>query len=227
MRILHCSDFHANTPWFAWLAEAAARFDLVCLSGDLLDLTDMQSINAQLDMVQTSLSRITTPLAICSGNNDAFNSPPAPPCLLHAAWIGKLRRPGLWADGDRFETNGLKVRCLGWNERPPPANGDEVWLSHAPPARAPVAMDASDGDVGDEILGERCRAGKGPGELLSGHQHDPQRWMCRVGQTWCFNPGYDGRALQPNHIILDTTELVAELVSGGRTADIFNLGYPA
>lgn len=223
MRILHCSDFHGNAVWFGWLAKCAANYDLVCLTGDHINLHDLPRINSQLAMVQASLSRITTPLAICSGNNDAYSSPLAPPCLLHAAWIANLRRPSLWVDGDRFETKGLKVRCIGWNAQLPSAYGDEIWLGHAPPARSPVAIDSSGGDAGDEILGERCRAGMGPGGLLSGHQHDPLRWMCRIGRTWCFNPGYNSRSCEPNHIILDTTLLTAELVSGGRSADMTNL----
>jgi predicted phosphodiesterase len=227
MRFLHCSDFHGNQRWFDWLAARAAKFDLVCLTGDHLDLLDTERIDSQVRMVKAALGRIATPLALCSGNNDSFSAPEAPPGLHQAAWLKGLRRAGLWVDGDVFEAGGLRFRCVGWNEQLPSAQGNEVWLSHAPPARAPVAIDSSGADVGGEILGERCRAGTGPGGLLAGHQHDPLRWMCRVGQTWCFNPGYNSRGIEPNHIILDTTEHIVELVRDGRTADKINIGYPA
>jgi len=50
-----------------------------------------------------------------------------------------------------------------------------------------------------------------PGSLvLAGHIHDPKRWCHKLGPAWCFNPGVDFSAKQPNHIVIDTTEGKAE-----------------
>jgi hypothetical protein len=38
MRILHVSDFHFNKRWFDWLATQAPECDLICHTGDFLDL---------------------------------------------------------------------------------------------------------------------------------------------------------------------------------------------
>jgi len=38
MKILHVSDLHFAKSWFEWLFQNAARYDLVCVSGDLFDL---------------------------------------------------------------------------------------------------------------------------------------------------------------------------------------------
>jgi uncharacterized protein len=204
MRILHCSDFHANEVWFDWLVDHAQEYDLVCLTGDLLDVFEISWINLQLRMVKAALRRVTTPLAICSGNHDSFTGPPAPPSLIHATWLEQLRRTGLWIDGDAFHLSGHRFRCIGWNASLPTADPGELWLFHAPPARTPVAFGLDESDAGDEILGEMCWAGNGPAMVLSGHQHNPCRWACRVGRTWCLNPGYNRRASAPNNVVIDT-----------------------
>lgn len=216
MRILHCTDFHGNKAWFDWLAERAGDYDLTCLTGDHLDLLDLNRINAQLSMVSAELGRVCAPLALSSGNNDSFGGPPAPANLQHAAWLTELRRTDVWIDGDGFEVGGMRFRCIGWNAPLPSADADETWLYHAPPARSPVAVDSCAGDVGDEILGELCRAGSGPAMVLSGHQHDPRQWACRVGRTWCLNPGNNRHASVPNHIIIDTLTRTAVLRANDR-----------
>ena len=223
MRILHCSDLHGNRAWFNWLVKAAGNYDLVCVTGDHLDLTDFQSIDTQISMVRTTFEALGSPAALTSGNNDSFNAEGSPLWLLQAKWLTDLRRHGCWVDGDEFEIERLRIRCVGWNARLPSANGDELWLYHAPPARSPASCDSRGRDVGDEILGEMCRAGRGPALVLSGHQHHPQQWACHVGRTWCLNPGQGCDPSVPNHIVIDTLVRTAVLRIGGRdhsTADI-------
>ena len=106
----------------------------------------------------------------------------------------------------------------------PSAEPDEVWLYHAPPARCNAAVDQQGYDSGDEILREMCQANKGPALLLSGHQHEPREWSCRVGLSWCLNPGYTAGAVIPNHIIVDLESRHAELHVGGRPAGVAHLG---
>lgn len=206
------------------MAVQAPQYDVVCLTGDLLDIFAIYQIDDQLRVVTTALRRVTIPLALCSGNHDSFNAPPAPPSLHHAAWLGELRRPGVWVDGDAFELGGIKGRCIAWNAPLPAASGREIWLYHAPPARSPLAINQCGGDSGDEILGEICRAGKGPGLLLCGHQHTPQKWLYRLGRTWCLNPDRSGLASVPNHIIVDATQLSVELIGDHRYAGTIHLG---
>ena len=74
MRVLHCSDIHANDRWFRWLIGESRHFDLVCLSGDILDLNAYRSTEGQLERVMVHLQAIEAPLAICSGNPAALSS---------------------------------------------------------------------------------------------------------------------------------------------------------
>lgn len=211
MRILHCTDFHSKKVWFDWLVDQAPHYDLVCLTGDHLDLFEIHRIDDQLRMVKAALRRITTPLALCSGNHDSFNGPPAPISLLRAVWLNDLRRPGLWSDGDAFMLDGLRLRCIGWDALLPTSVAEEIWLFHAPPASSLVASGSDESEAGDEILDQLCLAGEGPQIVLSGHQHNPRRWACRVGSTWCLNPGHNSHATVPNHIVIDTRAKTASL----------------
>jgi Icc-related predicted phosphoesterase len=38
MKLLLTGDLHYRIHWFRWLIEEAPNFDLVCISGDLLDM---------------------------------------------------------------------------------------------------------------------------------------------------------------------------------------------
>ena len=218
MHILHCSDFHANEGWFGWLADHASDYDLVCLTGDQLDLFSLYRLGDQLSMVKGALGRITTPLALCSGNHDSIGGGRVvDPRLFQAKWLKEIGRAGTWIDGDKFNLSGQNFRCVGWNALLPAATADEIWLYHAPPARSGAAVGIDGNDAGDEILGEMCRAENGPALVLSGHQHNPQRWACRVGRSWCLNPGYKQHAKTPSHIVIDTEALTAVFHTGGRS----------
>lgn len=227
MRILHCSDFHGYEPWFQWLTASSADYDLVCVTGDHLDLADFRSIDTQITMVRTVFERLVSPAAVVSGNGDSFNAEGAPLWLLHAKWLTDLRRPGLWVDGAEFELGGIHFRCVGWNTPIPPANGSEVWLYHAPPSRSPLSIGPSGDDVGDEMLGEMCRAGAGPAMILTGHQHEPRHWLWHPGRTWILNPGRSRHGRVPNHIVIDTVRRTVALHRGDKPIFRVPLGYPA
>jgi Icc-related predicted phosphoesterase len=227
MRILHCTDMHAHEAWFDWVVDHAADYDLVCLTGDLLDLLDLEHIERQLFMIRTALERVTTRLAICSGNNDSFSGPGVPASLLHAAWLSELRHPGLHVDGDVFVMGGLQFHCIGWNAPLPAAAGDEIWLYHAPPSRSPLAIGPSGDNVGDEMLDEICRADQGPALALTGHQHTPRHWLWLLGRTWTLNPGRGHDPHVPNHIVIDTSRRTVTFHRSGEPAVRVPLGYPA
>jgi Icc-related predicted phosphoesterase len=81
MKILITSDFHFRKKWFEWLTQEAPKYDLVCLSGDLLNLFD--KITPRIDQIQwvvqtwkPQFAATKTLLAISSGNHD-FNDEPA------------------------------------------------------------------------------------------------------------------------------------------------------
>lgn len=217
MRLLHCADLHGNDRWFDWLIKESPRFDLVCIAGDLLDVSPCRPIGDQLEMVPAYLRKVMVPLAICSGNHDCLAGGGAR--LEHAAWLQELRGPGVWVDGDQFELGGFGFRCIPWMSQELVAGVEEIWVVHSPPDQTRTGIVRGGADFGDFALGELCRSGLGPRLALSGHVHDPQAWHARVGRTWSLNPGYQERGNVPRHIEVELDRSRAFWHGGNDTED--------
>lgn len=194
MQILHASDLHSVTAWFDWLVRVAPLYDLVCLSGDLLDRGAAQRIDRQVKTVSGLLNSIRTPIAICSGNHCCDEE--------GGAWLQALRRKNLWVDGDRFLLGGHSFYCHPWNEPIPRANGAEIWVIHCPPAGSMTAVTANGEDRGDFEFAEVCASGNGPRLAFCGHVHHPKAWHARLGATLVFNPGIVSMDI-PAHVVAD------------------------
>lgn len=221
MRLLHCTDFHGRADWYEWLIRESPRYDLVCLTGDLLDLNPYRSMVGQVEMVTAYLGRIGTPLAVCSGNHDSLAGDDLR--LQHARWMQELRRKDVWVDGDRFEVGGFRFRCIPWLSQAVKAAPDEIWLIHSPPDRSRTGIARGGVDFGDGTFGDQCRAGDGPRLALSGHVHDPQSWWVRSGCTWSLNPGVAEDEASPRHIAIDLGRDVATWHGGPGGLDQLNL----
>jgi predicted MPP superfamily phosphohydrolase len=52
MRILHVTDLHADSLWFDWVANHCGRYDLLAISGDLLDAFSKVPLVEQVHAVQ-------------------------------------------------------------------------------------------------------------------------------------------------------------------------------
>jgi Icc-related predicted phosphoesterase len=207
LRILHCSDLHLSEAHFKYLVGECRRYDLLAISGDLIDATSQRPIGDQMDRALEFLGSIPVPVCVCSGNHD--NMPGCGARLEQAAWLKEARRKNVWIDGDSFEFGGHIVRCIPWNTPLPGGGADEIWLHHAPPDEAKTGISRGGASFGSFDLGDLCRSGQGPKLALSGHVHDPQSWRARVGHTWSLNPGRPGRVTKPNYIVLDLTRGVA------------------
>ena len=219
MKILHVTDLHGNLPWYHWLAREAPKYDLVCISGDLINLDDFA--RRQILEVTKVLAEIRTPLAICSGNHDTIH---AKTRGEGAFWVSDLKRDGVWVDGDRFEMGGHKFYCHQWNEPIPHAERGEIWIIHAPPEWSVVSWGGWSGEVGDPEFAQVCRAMRGPRIALCGHAHTPPAWSAMVGRTHVFNPGHAGRALVPAHIVIDLSLGVATRYYSERPTDMAPIG---
>lgn len=206
MKILHCADFHASDQWFRWLIKESARFDLVCLAGDLLNLNIHCVPGAQLDKVVALVRQIQAPLVACSGNHDCLEGNDSR--LVDAAWLTELRGPTVWVDGDQFTLGGHSFRVLGWESALPIAAAEELWITHSPPDLCPTGIVRGGVDFGDFELGELARGGLGPRIAMSGHCHDRQRWWAKIGRTCSLNPGcFNGP--WPSHVVLDLERNIA------------------
>lgn len=115
MKILHLSDLHLNGAWFDWALRQAPRYDLVCVSGDLLDM--FMRVGRFWGVLEVKDWTDTFPgnLALCSGNHDG-NDPEkifdtrqlpllddkdrreAEKLMVLERWMDALGRPGIVTD---------------------------------------------------------------------------------------------------------------------------------
>lgn len=80
-RILHVSDLHSHKPFYQWILEQSNKYDILCISGDLIGSNDqeypqgltpnsLRSMDEQINFVLQWLEKLTKPTFICSGNHD-------------------------------------------------------------------------------------------------------------------------------------------------------------
>lgn len=214
MTILHVSDFHYNKAWFDWLLNDAPPHDVVAMAGDMLDLTSPTPHNEQIAWVTAWLKEYPGAMVVCSGFHDLEWSDDSER-WTPAYWLRNIGNPRVWTDGQRVTWGGVSIFSIGCTTRPKGAEAD-VWVVHVPPAQSAVALRATGGDGGDAGLASAVRR-HAPRILLSGHVHNPMQWHDRFGSTLCLNPGrHDADC--PNHLLVNTDLMRAQLVSGGRQA---------
>jgi len=199
MKLLHCSDLHGRREWYTWLGVESVKCDLVCISGDLLDLgcADRPPA-AQAAVVEPLLRAIRAPLAICSGNHDSDGLPG----WEDAEWLQSLRRKNVWVDGDVFWWQDFRVRCVAYHD-PLPHCGEDIWLIHLPPEGVKTSTTHDNRSWGSGEFTEMCASDQGPAIALSGHVHSPMGCCTLAGRTMSLNPGQGIDPLIPNHIVID------------------------
>lgn len=224
MRILHVTDFHFRRPWFAWLAARAGDYDAICFTGDLRDLfpNAPTGLSEQIRWTRDWLQKFPGRLHLCSGNHDwwlpdgrmAEGDP-------QGGWLRQTVRPGILVDGTSELFAGYRFICcpaVGIPAAPGPEPA--VVLVHTPPLGTPVSLDLGREAGNPEVTAAVFKLPEGS-LVLSGHVHDPQRWCHRLGPAWCFNPGVDFSAAEPNHLVIDTAMRAAEFSSRGFIETVF------
>lgn len=227
MKILFTADLHMNLPQVDWLEKQAPQFDLVIISGDLLELAHQHSKSDQIAAIAPRLKSIhaTTPLLFCSGNHDS--NAQTPEGEENAPWLQELAT--LLATPRDFENGQYRFTpCPWWNgpntrsqmlaelEADQPESPTQwTWLHHAPPRGSKTAWTRK-GDVGDPYLLKLIGRFK-PAYILSGHVHNAPfypdgSWCEKIGATWVFNPGKQPGEI-PAHIRLDLANRTARYSS--------------
>lgn len=115
MKILHLSDLHLNHAWLEWAKVQHPSYDLVCVSGDLLDIFSRKGHFWGVLAIKSWADRFPTALALCSGNHDASSPDRIPDTgllpilpdgdrraaeklLLLERWMDALDRPAVVTD---------------------------------------------------------------------------------------------------------------------------------
>jgi Icc-related predicted phosphoesterase len=229
MKILAVTDLHFALNQFDWVMQQAGRFDVVIISGDLLDMGGHLDLDSQITVVVKYLRNISakTRLLVCSGNHDGDVKNEFQEYI--ARWLLRVRAAGLTVDGTGLDLDGIRLSVCPWWDGPATrekmraflkeereaARAQWLWVHHAPPDGYGVSWTGQK-HAGDVFLVETINELK-PDFVLSGHIHNsPFRsgggWAARVGQTWAFNAGRQLGA-PPSFIELDLVRRTARWVS--------------
>lgn len=211
MKILHVTDLHFRKDWFTWVEAQAKLFDLVCISGDFIDLfLDWKhSPASQAKWVVDWLNRFPSKIAVCSGNHDWWEESPH---VKDPMAFGRWLKNGGTSDNESLELDGYLVYCKPWiGGKVPESSKPVILLAHGPRQGSPLAV-GIDGDNGDPEF-EIITAGLPKDSIvLSGHVHTAQGWYELWEGLHCFNPGTAKKdAGAPNFVIIDTNMRTARL----------------
>jgi Icc-related predicted phosphoesterase len=223
------SDLHYTLPQFDWVVRAAARFDLVVLAGDHLDISSTVALDAQSVVVlqYLRLLQAAAPVAVCSGNHDLTG--PDPHGEQCALWLDEVRRSGIPTDGATLLLGDTGITICAWWDGPHgraaldaqlaavaarrPARW--LWAYHWPPLGSPTCWTGKR-HYGDTDLAALIATYR-PDLVLTGHVHEPPfkatgAWADRIGDTWVFNPGRQTGPV-PTRIEIDLASGVARWFS--------------
>jgi hypothetical protein len=194
----------------------------VVIAGDLLDIRSAVPLSAQAAAVSAQIGRIGERgvLLAASGNHDLDERDAANEKF--AAWLQRVRSPGLHVDGESLLIDATLFRICPWWDGPGDAsNSRSVWS-----LMRPETSSAGYGSTTRRRVGRRYRGTGGansatttwpagsparfrPDLVLSGHIHqapfvDAGGWADRIGDTWVFNAGQQPGPV-PTHIVIDLT----------------------
>lgn len=207
MRCLIVSDIHYSLAQYDWILRVAKNYQLVILAGDLLDVSAIADIGAQIVVIGKYIEKLTqiTNVIVCSGNHDldSFNSEGE----KIPGWLTNLKNFGARCDSDAFiyenyhfsvcpwwDGPKTKEKFINWilNESQKINSKKWIWIHHAPPKSSPVSWSGKK-CMGDADLFELIELYQ-PFVVVSGHIHQSPfvkegAWVDKIGKSWCFNAG--------------------------------------
>lgn len=244
LKILLVADLHYALPQFDWLIAEAVHYDVVILAGDLLDVSAIASLDAQIVVMRATLERLSalTSLVVCSGNHDLDRMEDGEHV---AGWLARCGHLRMCCDGASVVIGDTLISACPWWDGPrvradiaaqlvrDAARKEKeglcrwIWAYHAPPGGSRVSWGGTR-HYGDPDL--RAWIDQyGPDIVCSGHVHNAPfvpdgAWSDRVGRTWCFNMGKQIGPV-PAHIAIETDlgEALWFSLEGG---EILQLGPP-
>jgi Icc-related predicted phosphoesterase len=221
MRLLFTADTHFHKNWYEWLGCIASRYDVIAHGGDFLDMHGAESLSTQVRWVTDWARSLPCPLVFSSGNHDV-ESKESP--VSAGRWLERLPGAKKFSASGHLELMGQSFVRIGWHQEVPPLRGHDILTAHSPPYGTFTSTAKGSGtDSGDLELGDTLRSAvAAPWLVLSGHVHNPSRWVDRCGETFSLNPGMGINPEVPNYITVDTATKKARWFRDGELADAVN-----
>ena len=234
MKVEHLTDLHFNRSLCEWFQKHSCG-DIICISGDLIDDSHhcVFSPKQQIVWYRDWLQHFTQPVFICSGNHDVeedesttfdeswsdldfmaddeFDDFPLDLPSPRKNWIRELAGNGIFVDGSITDYMGLKIGCVGYEDRELARFYQcDILLHHLPPSQTPTSVRNGE-DWGCKNLRSAIELGEiHPKLVLCGHVHRPQKNDCTIRNTRILNPGRMSIDMKLNglsmpHILIEPT----------------------
>lgn len=207
IKLLHVSDLHFNQQQFLWITQQANQYDVICLTGDLIDDSIHQSLNCQqqVQWIQDWLLSINIPICICSGNHDVIAFSDREQSSAH--WLNTLTGQHVYTDNMTVTIGNMLFGCLPY-ENPQFTNFKDcdVLLHHVPPSRLKVAKQSGN-DWGCRDFREAIDVSELKAKyILCGHVHKPSVPVSRFKGKIVSNPGNVSKNAIPNSNVIEIAQ---------------------
>lgn len=238
MKLLHVTDFHGKRDWYAWLSSVANNYDIVCLTGDLVDVvghTVKDPIREQIPYIVEYLNTWDGPdLFIVLGNHDVWAQvydhtsgklllcntlvykPGFKATLAYA--LSRISNPKVHINVP-FTATDYVIHVHPWSHDdtaiftlvPTKLN---IILSHVPPSYTGLDLtkNGAFGSLGLRSVFEATSRNL----ILCGHAHTPEANTHFEGNTLSLNPGAYPYLKVPTYNEIDTTTGTFTCVRGKR-----------
>ena len=186
MTIWLTGDLHFNKKQFEYLYCNQSSYDLLCLSGDLLDGA-VDDYEAQTRWVTDFLRGLSKPLLIASGNHDLDE-------LGECDWLHELQSPNIYVDEQKPVFNGIRFGIVPHIAPEYARFADcDILLTHVPPHNTDTSSQQQGElrqDWGDfELYDLLASSALSPRYVLCGHVENPISPTAQIANTTIINPG--------------------------------------
>jgi Icc-related predicted phosphoesterase len=195
LELLHVTDLHFNTKQFKWITDNQVNYDIICLTGDLLESEKDETLQEQIVWIKNWFKTIKKPLFVCSGNHDID-------VLGEENWLSKIESDFIYPDNGVYTYQGLIIGNYPYIGAEGYFEFDEcdILLHHVPPSNSKTAIDKNGKDWGDKALYLALQKGViKPKYILTGHVHNPLERTSTFLSSHIINPGFSNKSIPAFH----------------------------
>jgi len=224
--ILHVTDIHFHKPHFEWMAQQIDSFDILCISGDLIEHPKEPG---QVEWVSDWLNTLQKPTFICSGNHDIEKETVSNEELLSfdssiddcdpidwssdnlsytdiaykpkaEFWMDKIHNKWVHTDNSISHIKHITIGCAPCNDASlVDFHKCDILLHHLPPENTSTSIQKGK-DWGCSDLYLALKHGHiSPRYVLCGHVHHPKANQDVIRNTIILNPGATFNSAEPKH----------------------------
>ena len=221
LTILNVTDLHFHKPFFKWIVEQAEKFDVLCITGDLIGETSAPGVTSsteQIKWVSSWLELLQKPTMVCSGNHDVDDDLVDDELLLDLLsasadqtikdcqsgdsdlWLALISNPQVFTDQAIHTIAGLTFGCAPYYGAVlTDFSKCDILLHHDPPDKTKTCVSGGDAFGSIDLHYALQNGIISPDFVLCGHVHQPLAQEDKIKNSIIINPGASFCGSAPNH----------------------------